>query len=99
MFFGKMKTRFAWFIFVRMEAISKYELVVGLEVHVQLQTQSKLFCGDSTFFGADANTQVSSVSLAHPGTLPVLNTHAVDLAVRLGLALESDINRHHGRRL
>ncbi len=78
-----------------MSVAEKYQLVVGLEVHAQLQTAGKLFCSDAISFGAEANTQVSSVSLAHPGTLPVLNKKAVDLAIRLGLALHCDITRQH----
>jgi aspartyl-tRNA(Asn)/glutamyl-tRNA(Gln) amidotransferase subunit B len=73
----------------------KYELVVGLEVHAQLSTQSKLFCGDSTSFGADPNTQVSPISLAHPGTLPKINKKAIELAVKLGTALHCEIERHN----
>ncbi len=72
----------------------KYETVIGLEVHVQLSTQSKAFCSDSTTFGADPNTQVSPVSLAHPGTLPRLNKRQIEYAVRLGMALGCEINRH-----
>jgi aspartyl-tRNA(Asn)/glutamyl-tRNA(Gln) amidotransferase subunit B len=68
-----------------------YEVVVGLEVHAQLSTQSKLFCGDSTVFGAAPNTQVSATSLAHPGTLPKLNRDVIELAVKLGLALNCRI--------
>jgi len=74
---------------------SKYELVVGLEVHAQLMTKSKLFCSDSTHFGAPPNTQVSPVSLAHPGTLPVMNKSAVELAVKLGVALHCDIEHYN----
>lgn len=74
-----------------MQENSKYELVVGLEVHAQLQTQSKLFCSDPTGFGAAPNTQVSPISLAHPGTLPSMNEKAIDLAICLGLALECEI--------
>ena len=70
----------------------KYQVVIGLEVHAQLLTKSKLFCGDSTTFGADANTHVSAISLAHPGTLPVLNKEVVALAVKLGLALNCNIS-------
>lgn len=66
---------------------------MGLEVHVQLLTRSKLFCSDETLFGAEPNTQVGPVSLAHPGTLPRLNGHAAELAVRLGLALNCSINQ------
>ena len=68
-----------------------YETVVGLEVHAQLQTASKLFCGDSTAFGADPNTHVSPVTLAHPGTLPMMNRKAIEFAVRMGLACHSAI--------
>ena len=57
----------------------KYEVVIGLEVHAQLLTKSKLFCGDSTAFGAEPNTQVSPISLAHPGTLPKMNKQQLSL--------------------
>ncbi|MFN8249022.1 MAG: Asp-tRNA(Asn)/Glu-tRNA(Gln) amidotransferase subunit GatB [Ferruginibacter sp.] len=73
----------------------KYQLVIGLEVHAQLLTKTKLFCADSTAFGAEPNTQVSPVSLAHPGTLPKLNKKAIELAVKLGLALHCDIERNN----
>jgi aspartyl-tRNA(Asn)/glutamyl-tRNA(Gln) amidotransferase subunit B len=69
----------------------RYEAVVGLEVHVQLNTASKLFSRDSTAFGAEPNSQAGTVTLAHPGTLPHLNMSAVEKAVRLGLALECEI--------
>ena len=72
-----------------------YEAVIGLEVHAQLQTESKLFCGDATVFGADPNTQVSPISLGHPGTLPYLNREAVVLAIRLGLACHAEIHRNN----
>ena len=68
-----------------------YEVVIGLEVHAQLLTKSKLFCADRTLFGSEANTQVSAVSLAHPGTLPKLNKEAIRLAVKLGLAMNCEI--------
>lgn len=70
----------------------KYETVIGLEIHVQLGTKSKAFCADSTSFGAAPNTQVSTISLGHPGTLPKANKKQVEYAVRLGLALGSTIN-------
>jgi aspartyl-tRNA(Asn)/glutamyl-tRNA(Gln) amidotransferase subunit B len=70
-----------------------YEVIVGLEVHAQLLTQSKLFCGDSAAFGGEPNTQVSPVTLAHPGTLPVLNKKAVAYAVKMGLACHCEIER------
>jgi aspartyl-tRNA(Asn)/glutamyl-tRNA(Gln) amidotransferase subunit B len=70
---------------------SKYEAVIGLEVHAQLQTNTKLFCGDSILFGAEPNTQVSPITLGHPGTLPKTNTKAIDFAVKLGLACNCEI--------
>ncbi|MCL2124137.1 MAG: Asp-tRNA(Asn)/Glu-tRNA(Gln) amidotransferase subunit GatB, partial [Desulfovibrionaceae bacterium] len=74
--------------------MSRYEAVIGLEVHVQLATRSKLFCGCSTAFGAEANTQVCEVCAGLPGALPVLNEKAVEYAVRVGLAVECEINRN-----
>lgn len=76
-----------------MSVDNKYEAVIGLEVHVQLVTKSKLFCGDSTEFGNPPNSNVSPVSLAHPGTLPVMNKKAIDYAISLGLAFNCDIVR------
>jgi aspartyl-tRNA(Asn)/glutamyl-tRNA(Gln) amidotransferase subunit B len=69
----------------------KYETVIGLEVHAQLLTRTKLFCADETEFGSDPNTHISPVTLGYPGTLPVLNKHAVELAVKMGLACHSQI--------
>ncbi|MCW3480732.1 Asp-tRNA(Asn)/Glu-tRNA(Gln) amidotransferase subunit GatB [Neisseriaceae bacterium JH1-16] len=71
----------------------KWEVVIGLEVHTQLNTVSKIFSGSSTAFGAAPNTQASAVELALPGVLPVMNKAAVDKAIRLGLALGSTINK------
>jgi len=68
-----------------------YEPVIGLEIHVQLATQSKLFCGDPVQFGAAPNTLVSPISLAYPGTLPRINQKAVESAVQLGLAFGCEI--------
>jgi aspartyl-tRNA(Asn)/glutamyl-tRNA(Gln) amidotransferase subunit B len=68
-----------------------YTTVIGLEVHVQLQTRTKLFCGCSTKFGAPPNTQVCPTCLGLPGSLPVMNRHAFDLAVRAALALDCTI--------
>ena len=70
-----------------------YETVIGLETHVQLSTASKAFCSDAAAFGDAPNTQTSIISLAHPGTLPRLNKKAVEYAVKLGLALDCEINR------
>ncbi len=78
-----------------MSPVEKYEAVIGLEVHTQLLTKSKLFCGDSPAFGNAPNTNISPVSLAHPGTLPVMNKKAVDYAIMLGLAFNCDIVRHN----
>ena len=82
-------------IFAAMPDFEKYEAVIGLEVHAQLLTESKLFCGDSTQFGNPPNTNVSAISLAHPGTLPVMNKKAVELAIKLGLAFNCDIVRNN----
>lgn len=71
----------------------EWEVVIGLEIHVQLTTKSKIFSGSSTTFGADANTQASAVDLAMPGTLPVLNEQAVNKAILFGLAINADICR------
>jgi aspartyl-tRNA(Asn)/glutamyl-tRNA(Gln) amidotransferase subunit B len=65
-----------------------------LEVHAQLLTASKIFAADSTAYGNEPNTQISVITLAHPGTLPKLNRKAVELAVRMGLACKSAIARH-----
>ena len=75
------------------ELTEKYQLVVGLEVHAQLATSSKLFTADASSFGAEANTQVSVITLGHPGTLPKLNLRALEYAVRMGLACGSQISR------
>lgn len=71
--------------------MTRYEPVIGLEVHVQLATRSKLFCACPTGFGAPPNSQVCPVCLGHPGVLPVPNREAISLAIRMGLALGCDI--------
>ena len=72
-----------------------YEIVVGLEVHAQLLTRTKLFCGDSATFGGEPNTHVSPVTLGHPGALPRLNRKAVEFAILMGLACDSEIERYN----
>ncbi|MEW6032658.1 MAG: Asp-tRNA(Asn)/Glu-tRNA(Gln) amidotransferase subunit GatB [Bacillota bacterium] len=69
-----------------------YEAVIALEVHVELATRSKIFCGCPTTFGAEPNTQVCPICLGHPGVLPVLNRRAVELAVRAALALNCEVH-------
>ncbi|HVD80334.1 MAG TPA: Asp-tRNA(Asn)/Glu-tRNA(Gln) amidotransferase subunit GatB [Propionibacteriaceae bacterium] len=73
------------------EALAAYDPVLGLEVHVELNTTSKMFCGCSTAFGAEPNTQVCPVCLGLPGSLPVVNAKAVESAMRIGLALNCKI--------
>lgn len=75
------------------EALDKYEPVIGLEIHAQLTTLSKAFCSDPNEYGATPNTNISPISLGHPGTLPRLNKKVVNYAVKLGLALNSEITR------
>ena len=70
----------------------EWECVIGLEVHVQLKTKSKIFSGASTTFGADANTQACGVDIGLPGVLPVMNREAVLMAARFGLAIDGAIN-------
>ncbi|TRX52422.1 Asp-tRNA(Asn)/Glu-tRNA(Gln) amidotransferase subunit GatB [Fulvivirga sp. M361] len=72
---------------------ARYEVVVGLEVHAQLMTASKIYAPDATHFGETPNTHVSVISLAHPGTLPRLNKKVVEMAIKMGLACGSEISR------
>ena len=71
----------------------EWETVIGLETHAQLSTQSKMFSGASTAFGAAPNTQASAVDIALPGVLPVANRGAVERAIRFGLAVGGNIRR------
>ncbi len=73
------------------ELKAKYKTVVGLEVHSQLQTESKIFASDPNFFGAQANTNIGVITLAHPGVLPKLNKKAVEYAIKWGLACNCEI--------
>src|SRR3990167_10095196 len=69
----------------------EWEIVIGLEVHVQLLTKSKIFSGASTQFGAEPNTQACAIDLGLPGVLPVLNKETVNMAIRLGLGTNAKI--------
>lgn len=69
------------------ELLSKYQAVIGLEVHVQLLTKSKVFATEAFSFGSEANTHISPITIAHPGALPQINGAVVQLAIRMGLAL------------
>ena len=73
--------------------MSNWDTVIGLEVHVQLATKTKIFSGASTAFGAEPNTQACAIDLAMPGTLPVLNKQAVHYAVLFGLAIDAEIGK------
>lgn len=73
----------------------RWEVVIGLEVHTQLQTESKIFSGSSTAYGAEPNTQASAVDIALPGVLPVMNLEAARLAVKFGLAIGAEINQRN----
>src|SRR5436189_4674394 len=71
----------------------RYEAVLGLEVHSQLATKSKLFCSDCIEFGAEPNTHVSAITLGHPGTLPKMNKKAVEYAIMMGVACNCEIEK------
>ena len=74
-------------------ATGDWEVVIGLEVHAQVTSKSKLFSGAATAFGAEPNAQVSLVDAAMPGMLPVLNRECIRQAVRTGLAIDAQINK------
>jgi aspartyl-tRNA(Asn)/glutamyl-tRNA(Gln) amidotransferase subunit B len=73
----------------------KYEIVIGLEVHCQLSTESKIFASDINKFGSEPNTNISVITLGHPGVLPKLNKKAVEYAIRMGLACGCEITRNN----
>ena len=76
------------------EAVKEFDPVIGLEVHVELGTKTKMFCAAEVEFGGDANTQVTPVSLGLPGALPALNGKAVESAIKIGLALNCEISQY-----
>jgi aspartyl-tRNA(Asn)/glutamyl-tRNA(Gln) amidotransferase subunit B len=76
-----------------MGSAMQWEIVIGLEIHTQLATQSKIFSGSSTAYGAEPNTQASLIDLGYPGVLPVLNGEVVRMAVKFGLAIDAEISR------
>lgn len=73
----------------------KYTVVIGLEVHAQLLTKSKIFSSDANQYGASPNTNISAITLGHPGTLPRLNRQVIEFAIRMGLACGSEITRYN----
>ncbi len=77
------------------EILKKYEPIIGLEIHVQLNTESKAYSSDSTTYGAMPNTQTNAISLGHPGTLPMVNERVIEFAVRLGIALGCNIRERN----
>ena len=87
-------TKFATESAVTPELLAKYQPVIGLEVHAQLLTKTKIFCGCSTRFGDDPNSNVCPVCLGLPGTLPVLNKRAVEMGIRAALALNCTVHEH-----
>ena len=70
-----------------------WETVIGLEIHAQLATRSKIFSGSATTYGAEPNVQADLIDLAYPGVLPVLNAEAVRMAVKFGLAINARVAR------
>ena len=71
----------------------EWETVIGLEIHTQLRTKSKIFSGAATAYGAEPNTQACAVDIALPGVLPVMNLEAAKMAVKFGLAIGAKINQ------
>ena len=80
---------------MKQEIIDTYELVVGLEVHAQLSTKTKAFSPDANAYGEDPNTNISVITLAHPGTLPKSNGKALEYSIKMGLACGCEITRYN----
>lgn len=78
------------------EVYNKYQPVIGLEIHAQLQTQSKMYSGDSNSYGDIPNSNVSAISLGHPGTLPRVNEKAINYAIKMGIATNCKVNEFNG---
>ena len=74
-----------------MNKLKEWETVIGLEIHAQLSTKSKIFSGASTNYGAEPNTQACAVDLGLPGVLPVINEEAIQMAIKFGLAINAEI--------
>ena len=82
------------------EIRNKYQAVIGLEVHAQMLTKSKAYSNDKNEYGSAPNTNISAITLGHPGTLPKMNKKTIDFAIKMGIACESDIaeNQHFARK-
>src|SRR5690554_3750837 len=82
------------------EVKATYEAVIGLEVHAQMLTKTKAYSSDANEYGARPNTNVSAITLGHPGTLPKMNKKTIEYAIKLGLALNCEIaeNQHFDRK-
>lgn len=83
------------------EVRDKYEAVIGLEVHAQMLTKTKAYSNDVNEYGAQVNTNISAITLGHPGTLPKMNSKTIDFAIRLGIACGCTIARkqHFARKI
>ncbi len=77
------------------QILSKYTPVIGLEIHSQLSTESKMFSPEGNVYGAIPNTSVSNITLAHPGAMPTINKKAIEFALKMGIACESKINKYN----
>ena len=91
---GKKLLKSGKIIFEAMNEHKKYKAVIGLEVHAQLITKTKSYSSDSNIYGAKPNTKISPVSLGHPGTLPMVNSKVIELAVKLGLSLGCELEKN-----